>query len=69
MLEADLEAGYFAWLAWVIDMGSFAAISILYFLTAVLIFVVAKATEPSMCARSGLDEGCLMNTSEHNRGM
>ena len=68
LMEADLEAGYYAWLAWVIDMASFGVICALYSLTAVLIFVVARAQEPDLCARSGLSSDCLGQTTKHHRG-
>ena len=41
----------------------FVAICVLYYLTAILIFVVAKAREPDLCARAGV-ENCLAATTQ-----
>ena len=54
--QADMERGYNAWLAYVVDKAAFWTILILYLLAGILIFVVAFAYAPDVCASSGVED-------------
>lgn len=54
--QADMERGYNAWLAYVMDKAAFWTILILYLLAGILIFVVASASAPDFCAQAGVEE-------------
>lgn len=54
--QADIERGWFAYLAYVVDKITFWTVLCLYILAAVLIFVVAVATAPDICQLSGVED-------------
>lgn len=41
-LEEEERKWYFLWLAWVIDLGSFAACVIIYAIISILVFVLSR---------------------------
>lgn len=54
-LDDDVRASWYSWVAWKIDMSSAVALSLVYVLVTVLIFVIGVARAPRECELSGQD--------------
>lgn len=53
--QDDMQRGYNAWLAYVVDKATFWTVLLLYVLAACLIFIISAVTAPDVCALAGVE--------------